>query len=97
MLVLTRKPGETIHIGNDIVITVFEARGEGIRIGIDAPKGVKIHRGEIVDAVRAANEAAVTAGGNAGEQLAALLGALAPAAEPRTAVDAGTDTPPTGK
>ncbi|MET1088176.1 MAG: carbon storage regulator CsrA, partial [Arthrobacter sp.] len=58
MLVLTRKPGETIHIGDDIVVTVFEGRGEGVRIGIEAPRGVKIHRGEIVEAVRLTNIAA---------------------------------------
>ncbi|TFD72219.1 carbon storage regulator CsrA [Cryobacterium sp. Hb1] len=58
MLVLTRKPGEKILIGDDIVITVLDARGDSVRIGIDAPRGVKIQRDEVVRAVSAANLAA---------------------------------------
>lgn len=73
MLVLTRKPGETIHIGGGIVVKVIENRGnDGVRIGIEAPRGVLIHRGEILEAVAAENrEAAVSAA--EGESLAALL------------------------
>ena len=58
MLVLTRKPGEKILIGDDIVITVLDARGDSVRIGIDAPRGVKIQRDEVVRAVSEANLAA---------------------------------------
>ena len=58
MLVLTRKPGEKILLGDDIVITVLDSRGDSIRIGIDAPRGVKIQRDEIVRAVGEANIAA---------------------------------------
>ena len=58
MLVLTRKLGEKILIGDDIVITVLDARGDSVRIGIDAPRGVKIQRDEVVRAVSEANLAA---------------------------------------
>ncbi|BAS14025.1 carbon storage regulator homolog [Arthrobacter sp. Hiyo8] len=62
MLVLTRKPGEQIMIGEDIVITVMEGRGDGVRIGIEAPRGVSIQRREVVEAIAAANLAAAQAG-----------------------------------
>ena len=67
MLVLTRKVGERILVGDDIVITVLDSRGDGVRIGIDAPRGVKIQREEVVRAVIEANaEAAAAAAGGAG-------------------------------
>ncbi|MBT2501088.1 carbon storage regulator CsrA [Curtobacterium sp. ISL-83] len=67
MLVLTRKVGERILVGDDIVITVLDARGDGVRIGIDAPRGVKIQREEVVRAVAEANaEAAAAAAGGPG-------------------------------
>lgn len=47
MLVLTRKENETIRIGNDIEITLIRVKGGGVRIGIDAPKEIKILRGEL--------------------------------------------------
>lgn len=61
-MVLTRKPGEKIMIGDDIVITVMEGRGDGVRIGIEAPRGVTIQRSEVVEAIAAANVAAAQAG-----------------------------------
>ncbi|EAQ80162.1 carbon storage regulator [Blastopirellula marina] len=47
MLVLTRKPGETIRIGDDIVITISQLKGGRVRIGIDAPPEMGIRRGEL--------------------------------------------------
>jgi carbon storage regulator len=47
MLVLSRKPGEKVHIGEDIVLTVLEVRGSRIRIGIDAPEDTTIARAEL--------------------------------------------------
>ena len=61
MLVLTRKPGERLMIGDNIVLTVVEVKGDNIRIGIDAPREVKVYRGEIYDAIVAENrQAALT-------------------------------------
>lgn len=47
MLVLTRKPGEKIHIGSDIIITVLEVKANKIRIGIAAPDDVTVLRAEL--------------------------------------------------
>jgi carbon storage regulator len=55
MLVLTRKQGEKILIGDDIVITVLDVRGDSIRLGVDAPRGISIQRAEILKAVTDAN------------------------------------------
>ncbi|MHB8125586.1 MAG: carbon storage regulator CsrA [Desulfitobacteriaceae bacterium] len=58
MLVLTRKVGERIVIGDNIVVTVVSLKGDNIRITIDAPKEIKIYRGEIFDAIAAENKQA---------------------------------------
>ena len=59
MLVLSRKVGESIVIGDDVVVTILEIRGDLIRVGIDAPKRVKVHRSEVFEASEAANKEAV--------------------------------------
>ena len=74
MLVLTRKPDERILIGDDIVITVLDIRGDGVRIGIDAPRGVRIQREEVVRAVSEANIAAADTTPDAEERIKAALG-----------------------
>ncbi|WP_404404898.1 carbon storage regulator CsrA [Jeotgalibacillus malaysiensis] len=58
MLVLTRKTGEAIRIGDDIEITVLSVQGDQIKLGIDAPKHIDIHRKEIFLAIQEENEAA---------------------------------------
>ena len=59
MLVLTRKIGEKIVIGGNITVTILDGgRGEGVRIGIAAPREVSIHRSEVLDAVSASNQEA---------------------------------------
>ena len=59
MLVLSRKEGESIVIGDDIVVTVLEVRAGQIRIGIDAPRNLQVHRQEIYRQVIQANQEAV--------------------------------------
>ena len=54
MLVLTRNPSGTIIIGETTKITIVEVRGYKVRIGIEAPKDVRIHRGEVLAAIEAA-------------------------------------------
>ena len=61
MLVLSRRVGERLMIGDDIVITVIEVRSDGVRLGIDAPRDVRVHRAEVLEAVRASNVDAVAA------------------------------------
>jgi carbon storage regulator len=56
MLVLTRKAGESIVIGSDIRVTVLEMQGRQIRLGIDAPADVSVHRGEVYERIREENE-----------------------------------------
>ena len=52
MLVLSRKKGEQIVISDTITITIVEIRGDNVRIGIDAPKEVEVHRQEVWDAIK---------------------------------------------
>ncbi len=58
MLALTRKVGERLVIGNNIVITVISIKGDNIRLAMDAPKDIKIYRGEVYDAIVAENRQA---------------------------------------
>jgi carbon storage regulator len=59
VLVLSRKQGESVVIGNDILVTVLEVRGDQIRLGIDAPRSVSVHREEIYLQVVQENTAAI--------------------------------------
>ncbi len=101
MLVLTRKKGERVMIGDDIVVTIIDVRGDGVRIGFDAPRGVSIQRAEVLAAVSAANTAAAKAPASDGELLLGMLGSgsvaaapAAPAAAPASPASAsGSATP----
>ncbi|MEJ5867352.1 carbon storage regulator CsrA [Pseudokineococcus sp. 5B2Z-1] len=75
MLVLTRRAGESIVIGDDVVVTVVEVRGEVVRLGIDAPRSVQVHREEVYRAVVEANRSAAAVSDDAVAALAAGLGA----------------------
>lgn len=78
MLILTRRPGERVVIGDDILVTVMSVSGHTVRLGIAAPEGVPIYREEIWLAVKEENRAAAAATADA-------LPAKAPA---------GADAPP---
>lgn len=55
MLVLSRQRDQTIMIGDDIEITVVDIRGDKVRLGINAPKWVQVHRKEVYDAIKSEN------------------------------------------
>jgi carbon storage regulator len=61
MLALTRKIGERIVVSDNIVITVVDIKGDNVRIAIDAPREIKIYRGEIFDSIVAENKQAAVA------------------------------------
>lgn len=77
MLVLTRRAGEKIVIGNEVIIEVLSVSGEGVRLGISAPRDTSVHRyevfAEIEEANRAAEKAIEAIGEDALGNLAALL------------------------
>jgi carbon storage regulator len=75
MLVLTRKPDQSIMIGPDIEITILEVRGEQVRLGINAPREVSIHRKEVFEQIRQENLTA----SNAPVESLDSLGKLIPA------------------
>jgi carbon storage regulator len=52
MLILTRRVGETVRIGDDVTVTVLSVKGTQVRIGIDAPKTVVVHREEIFERIQ---------------------------------------------
>jgi carbon storage regulator len=58
MLVLTRRVGEKLVIGNEVIVEVLSVSGEGVRLGISAPRQTSIHRFEVFDEIQAANRAA---------------------------------------
>jgi carbon storage regulator len=61
MLMMTRRAGEKIVLGDDIVIEVVEVTGNTVRLGVNAPRSLPVYREEIWAAVRAENEAAAAA------------------------------------
>lgn len=61
MLVLTRKPGETLMLGEDIQVKIVSVDGEQVKIGIEAPRAMKIYRREVYEAIQKENEAALEA------------------------------------
>lgn len=60
MLILSRKIDEKIKIGDNITLTLIEVRGDQVKIGIEAPKNVKVFRQEVFDAIQNENKAAAT-------------------------------------
>lgn len=62
MLILCRRVGETINIGNDITVTVLGVKGNQVRIGVNAPKEVAVHREEVAARIAAEVRAAAAGG-----------------------------------
>ena len=58
MLILTRRVGETVMIGNDITVTVLGVKGNQVRVGVNAPKEVAVHREEIYERIKREEQAA---------------------------------------
>lgn len=100
MLVLSRRVGERLVIGDDIVLTVIEVRSDGVRLGIDAPRHVRVHRAEILDAVKAANVEASAVDDEAVAQLRELVrprtAAVSPVVEPAVEPVVEPDAAPGG-
>jgi carbon storage regulator len=85
VLVLTRKYGQQIMIGDDIIITVLEGSGDSIRIGVEAPGRISIKRAEVYEAVSAENLAAAETGADTADSLRKALGRMAGIASGREA------------
>lgn len=68
MLILTRRAGETVMIGSDVTITVLGVKGNQVRIGINAPKDVAVHREEIYERIQSEKSAAAGKAAEAKEE-----------------------------
>jgi carbon storage regulator len=83
VLVLTRRVGQSIVIGDDVVVTVLEVRGDSVRLGVDAPRTVKVHREEVWREVQEANRSAASPSAEAVDAALDALGRLRrPTVEP---------------
>jgi len=60
MLVLSRRVGESVVIGDDVVVTILELRGDIIRVGVDAPRHIQVRRQELLTEVAETNRAAAS-------------------------------------
>jgi carbon storage regulator len=73
MLILSRKIDEQIKIGDNITITIIEVRGDQVKIGVEAPKSVKVFREEVFNAIQNENKAAAEGTAGALTSLSKLL------------------------
>jgi carbon storage regulator len=69
MLILTRKSGEGIRIGDSITLKIIEIRGNQVRLGVDAPRNVSVHREEIYELIREQNTLAAKSSPASTEEL----------------------------
>ena len=82
MLLLTRKLGENIRIGDDVKITIVEVKGNHVKLGIDAPPSVKVHREEIYERIQQENRRAQSMQNSGGVPPASDNGGTLPPAAP---------------
>ncbi len=61
MLILTRRIGESLMVGDEVIITVLGIRGNQVRVGVDAPKEIAVHREEVYDRIKNGESNLVTA------------------------------------
>jgi carbon storage regulator len=80
VLVLTRRAGESIVIGDEVRVVVLDVRGDTVRLGIEAPRSVQVHRAEVYAEVQAANAAAA---GRTSADLESVAGRLSRIARPK--------------
>lgn len=73
MLILTRRVGENVIVGDDIIISVLEVRGDAVRIGVQAPRSVTVHREEVWLELKRANENAASPSDAAVAELGAAV------------------------
>ena len=93
MLVLSRQRDETIMIGDDIEVTVVDIRGDKVRLGINAPKEISVHRKEVYEAIRRENREAAQV---KPEDLSGLGKLAAPKAQPPGQQAPSPPAPPGG-
>lgn len=74
MLILTRRVGESVIIGDTVRVKVFGVHGDVVRLGIEAPQSVRIHREEVFQALKEANEKAAATSDAQVDELRGLLG-----------------------
>lgn len=90
MLILTRRIGETVMIGDDVTVTVLGVKGAQVRVGVNAPKSVAVHREEIFKRIQTEREAAQTSGKRP------PAGDVPPAGVPPAGVPPARGVPPAG-
>jgi carbon storage regulator len=74
MLVLSRRPGESVVLGEDITVTILEVRGDVVRVGIDAPRSLKVNRAELLQQLEESNRQAASPSEDTVADLARALG-----------------------
>ena len=96
MLVLSRRVGESLVIGDDIVITILEQRGDIVRVGVDAPRHIQVRRQELLTQVAETNRAAASPGAGAADVVARLAARKAAPPADAPAADGSPDGSPDG-